>query len=97
MKRKEYLFDLILSLEHFSSRGTYGALIIVWRNQNIQNSTNYSAFKEPSKNVVAEPLGSTEPGLKSTVAQYSRASICHCNWTFKKKLSYLNFALFWVF
>jgi len=39
---------------------------MIWRNLHASNSTIYSGFREPSKEV-AEPLGSAEPRLKNTV------------------------------
>ena len=39
--------------------------MIIWRNLIIQNSTIYSLFREPSKEL-AEPMGTAEPGLKNT-------------------------------
>jgi len=38
---------------------------MIWRNLNASNSTIYSVFREPSKEL-AEPLGSAEPRLKTT-------------------------------
>jgi len=49
----------------FSSRGTSQKFLIIWRNLNAPNSTIYSIFREPSKEL-AEPLGSAEPRLKNT-------------------------------
>ena len=42
---------------------------MIWRNLNASNSTIYSVFREPSKEL-AEPLGSAEPRLKNTVLHH---------------------------
>jgi len=49
----------------FSSRGTFQNFLMIWRNLNASNSTIYSVFREPSKELT-EPLGSAEPRLKNT-------------------------------
>jgi hypothetical protein len=41
---------------------------MIWRNLHASNSTIYSVFREPSKEL-AEPLGSAEPRLKNTVVR----------------------------
>jgi len=41
---------------------------MIWRNLSASNSTIYSVFGEPSKEL-AEPLGSAEPRLKNTALE----------------------------
>ncbi len=56
----------------FSSRGTFQKFLMIWRNLKASNSTIYSVFREPSKEL-AEPLGSAKPRLKNTGVWYSFA------------------------
>ena len=61
----------------FSSHGTPGTLIIIWRNQNIVNRINRNFLREPSKEL-AEPLGSAEHRLKNTDVEVNAGSALAC-------------------